>query len=259
MDLDFLVYQVLPYVALTTLIVGSVARYERDPFTWKSSSTQLLRRKQLIWGSILFHIGVLVIAVGHLGGLLTPIWVFDAVGISHSAKQIAAIVGGGIAAVLALVGGAMLLHRRLFDPRIRANSTLADTGILILLLFQLLLGIGTIGVSIQHLSGDEMVKFMGWAQGLATFRMDAYALVVDVHWIFKLHLFFGMVTMILVPFTRLVHIFSAPLSYLWRPGFQVVRSRRRAAFAPRGRERRALEARVGAARPDAGPAPQPAE
>lgn len=259
MDLDFLIYQVLPYVALTTLVVGSVARYERDPFTWKSSSTQLLRRRQLVWGSILFHLGVLGITAGHLVGLLTPIWVFEAIGVSHGAKQVFAIVAGGIAAVLALIGGAMLLHRRLTDPRIRANSTVADTGILILLMAQLVLGTGTIGVSINHLSGEEMVKFMGWAQGLATFRMDSWLLVADAHWLYKMHLLLGMIIMTLVPFTRLVHVFSAPLGYLWRPGFQVVRSRRQKAFPARGRDRTVREGSVRPHRAGSRPQTQPAE
>ena len=90
-------FGVYPYIALTVLVVGSIARYERDPFTWKSSSSQLLRRKQLIAGSILFHVGVLTIFAGHFVGLLTPIALFDALGISHGAKQTLAIVAGGIA------------------------------------------------------------------------------------------------------------------------------------------------------------------
>ncbi len=73
-------FGIYPYIALSVLLIGSIARYERDPFTWKSSSSQLLRRKQLILGSVLFHVGVLVIFFGHLVGLLTPIWIFDATG-----------------------------------------------------------------------------------------------------------------------------------------------------------------------------------
>ncbi len=105
--------------------------------------------------------------------LLTPIWIFDAIGISHGAKQILAIVAGGVAGVMALVGGIILLHRRLMDPRIYANSSFADIAILALLLAHLVLGIGTIFVSLQHLDGDEMVTFMAWAQGIFTFQPDA--------------------------------------------------------------------------------------
>ena len=76
-DIDFIIFGIMPYVALTVLLVGCIARYERDPFTWKSSSSQLLRRKQLVWGSILFHVGIITVFFGHLVGLFTPIWVLD--------------------------------------------------------------------------------------------------------------------------------------------------------------------------------------
>lgn len=220
-------FGIYPYIALSVLVIGSIARYERDPFTWKSSSSQLLRRKQLMIGSVLFHVGILVIFIGHLFGLLTPIWIFDALGISHGAKQVLAIVAGGIAGIFALVGGLMLLHRRLMDPRVRATSSLADTGILILLMAQLVLGLGTILVSLQHLDGHEMTKFMSWAQGIFTFQADAAAEITDVSWLFKLHLVLGLTIFLVFPFTRLVHMLSAPVRYLWRPGYQVVRSRRR--------------------------------
>lgn len=216
-----------PYIALTVLIVGSIARYERDPFTWKSSSSQLLRRKQLLWGSILFHVGVLVIFFGHLIGLLTPIAIFDALGISHGAKQVLAIIAGGVAGTMALAGGAMLMHRRLTDPRIRATSSFADIGILALLVAQLVLGLVTILVSLQHLDGHEMTTFMAWAQGIFTFDGQAASYIEHANIIFKLHLFLGLTILLVFPFTRLVHMLSVPLRYFTRPGYQIVRSRRR--------------------------------
>jgi len=220
-----------PYIALTVLLIGSIARYERDPFTWKSSSSQLLRRKQLIVGSVLFHVGVLTIFGGHLVGLLTPVWIFDALGISHTAKQILAMTAGGIAGIMALVGGTMLLMRRIGDPRIAKNSSFADTGILILLLLQLLLGLSTIIVSMQHLDGKEMLKLMSWAQGIFYFDGNAASYIQDVSIVFKLHIFLGLTIFLLFPFTRLVHMLSVPVRYVtpWRKGYQIVRSRRKAA------------------------------
>ena len=217
-----------PYIALAVLFIGSVARYERDPFTWKSSSSQLLRRKQLIVGSVLFHVGVLVIFFGHLIGLLTPLSIFHALGVSNEFKQTLAVVAGGIAGIMALVGGSMLLARRLLDPRIRKNSSFADTGILVLLMLQLLLGIATIFVSIQHLDGGEMVKFMSWAQGIIFFDPQAASYIADSALIFKLHIFLGLTIFLLFPFTRLVHMLSVPVRYItpWRKGYQVVRSRK---------------------------------
>ncbi|MBV1867560.1 MAG: respiratory nitrate reductase subunit gamma [Marinosulfonomonas sp.] len=220
-------FGIYPYIALSVLVIGSVARYETVPFTWKSSSSQLLRRKQLILGSVLFHVGVLMIFFGHLIGLLTPIVIFDTLGISHGAKQLLAVVAGGAAGVMALAGGAILFHRRLSDPRIRATSSFADTAILALLLAQLLLGLGTIFVSLQHLDGHEMTKFMSWAQGIFTFQGNAANHIVDVALVFKLHLFLGLTIFLVFPFTRLVHMLSVPLRYIWRPGYQVVRSRRK--------------------------------
>ncbi|MCI2399617.1 respiratory nitrate reductase subunit gamma [Aliiroseovarius subalbicans] len=219
-------FGIFPYIALSVGIVGSIARYERDPFTWKTSSSQLLRRKQLVMGSILFHVGILVIFFGHLVGLLTPIWIFDAMGISHGAKQLLAVMAGGVAGVMALVGGLMLFHRRWTDPRIRKTSSTWDIAILAMLLGQLVLGLFTIVASLGHLDGHEMVKFMSWAQGIFTFDSNAASYVTDVALVFKLHLILGLTIILVFPFTRLVHMLSVPLRYFLRPGYQIVRSRR---------------------------------
>jgi nitrate reductase gamma subunit len=250
-------FGIYPYIAISVMLIGSIARYDRDPFTWKTSSSQLLQRRQLIIGSVLFHVGVLVIFLGHLVGLLTPIAIFDALGISHGAKQTLAVVAGGIAGVMALIGGVILFHRRWTDPRIRKTSSFADIAILVLLLAQLVLGIGTIFVSLQHLDGHEMTKFMAWAQGIVTFRAGAAEQIADAALVFKLHIFLGLTIFLVFPFTRLVHIVSglfAPLRYLFlRPGYQLVRSRRRRPLEDR---RRAFDARQG----KSGPAPTtPAE
>ncbi len=219
-------FGIYPYIALATLALGSIIRYDREPYTWRSGSSQLLRRKQLVMGSLLFHLGVLIIFFGHLVGLLTPLWVFDAMGISHGFKQTGAIIVGGVAGVAALIGATMLLHRRMADKRIRATSSFWDIAIMLLLYAQLLLGLATITVSMQHLDGHEMTKFMSWAFGVFTFQPDVAHHVADVHPIFKAHIFLGLTIFLVFPFTRLVHMFSAPVRYMWRPGYQVVRSKR---------------------------------
>ena len=219
-------FGIYPYIALSVLTVGSILRYDCAPYSWRSGSSQLLRRRQLIAGSVLFHSGVLVIFVGHFVGLLTPIAVFEALGIPHGAKQILAMAVGGLAGGLAFVGASLLLHRRLGDPRIRRTSSFGDIAILVLLWLQLLLGLSTIAVSAQHLDGEEMLRFMNWAQGIFTVRPEAWRLIVDAHWIFKAHLILGLTIFLVFPFTRLVHMLSAPLRYLWRRGYQVVRTRR---------------------------------
>jgi nitrate reductase gamma subunit len=229
----YIVYGWYPYFCLTTFLVGSWLRFDREQYSWRSGSSQLLRRKQLMWGSNLFHVGVLVIFFGHAGGLLTPIWIFEAIGISHGFKQWIAIGVGGVAGVLAFIGMTLLVHRRLIDPRIRKTSSFGDIAILLVLYAQLILGLATIPVSLQHLDGHEMVKFMSWAQGILTLQPGASALIADVNVIFKLHLFLGMTIFLLFPFTRLVHIWSAPIWYLGRNGYQIVRSKRRGPVAPR--------------------------
>jgi nitrate reductase gamma subunit len=186
----------------------------------------LLRRRQLLWGSNLFHVGILVIFAGHFVGLLTPVAVFDALGISHTSKQLLAMTVGGVAGVACWFGIALLAHRRLFDARIRITSSFGDIAILLLLWLQLTLGLATIAVSAQHLDGAEMVKFMDWAQGILTLHPGAAALIADVSPIFKCHLFLGMTIFLVFPFTRLVHVWSAPVWYLGRTGYQVVRTRR---------------------------------
>jgi nitrate reductase gamma subunit len=231
--INHIVFGWYPYLCLTVFIIGSLLRFDREQYTWKTGSSQLLRRRQLMWGSNLFHVGILVIFLGHLVGLLTPIWIFDAIGISHGFKQLMAIWVGGIAGIFCLFGIALLTHRRLFDARIRATSSFGDIAILLILFAQLLLGLATIPVSAGHLDGHEMVKFMNWAQGILLLRPEVWTLVADTHPIFKAHLFLGMTIFLLFPFTRLVHAFSAPIWYLGRRGYQIVRSSGRLAAGRR--------------------------
>jgi nitrate reductase gamma subunit len=223
--INHVVFGWYPYFCITVFFVASWLRFDREQYTWRSQSSQLLRRRQLIWGSNLFHVGILVIFLGHFVGLLTPIRLFDALGISHTFKQWLAIVLGGVAGVMCFVGLTLLVHRRLFDARIRSTSSFGDIAILLLLYAQLVLGLASIPVSLGHLDGHEMVKFMNWAQGIVTLQPGVWALVADTHPVFKAHLFLGMTIFLVFPFTRLVHVWSAPIWYLGRRGYQIVRTK----------------------------------
>lgn len=215
-----------PYICLTVFLLGSLIRFDRDQYTWKSDSSQLLRAGQLRWGSNLFHVGVLFLFFGHSFGMLTPHFVYEPF-LGAGAKQLIAMVSGGVAGLLGFVGVSILLHRRLGDPRIRINSKTSDIVLLWLLWIQLALGLATIPLSAQHLDGSMMLKLAEWAQRIVTFRTGAVELLADAGWVFKAHMFLGMSIFLIFPFTRLVHVWSGfgTVAYLLRP-YQVVRSRR---------------------------------
>jgi nitrate reductase gamma subunit len=224
------VFGVYPYIALSIFLVGSLVRFDTDQYGWKSKSSQFLRRKQLVWGSILFHVGILGILAGHAVGLLTPVAVFEFLGISHSFKQMMAIVVGGLCGTACFVGLTMLLHRRLFDSRIRKTSSISDIAVLLILFIQLSLGMATIPLSLGHLDGSMMVRFMNYVQGIVVLNPQP-ELIARVPLIFKLHMLLGFTIFLIFPFTRLVHIWSMPLGYLSRR-YQVVRTKRRTLATP---------------------------
>lgn len=220
------IFGIYPYICLAVFFVASLTRFDRDQYTWKSDSSQLLRQGSLRWGSNLFHIGVLGIFFGHLGGLLTPLEVWHVLGVSMANKQLIAIYGGGTFGVLGLIGALILVHRRLSDARILRHSKPMDIFIIVLLMAQLALGLLTIPVSLQHTDGGEMLKLVEWAQHIWTFRGGAADYLAEVSILFKLHLFIGLTVFLIFPFTRLVHVWSgfAVVNYLVR-AYQVVRAR----------------------------------
>ena len=224
--LDTFLFGYYPYLCLSVFLLGSLLRFDRDQYTWKSDSSQFLRSAQLRWGSNLFHVGVLFLFFGHLLGMLTPHAVYEHF-ISAGSKQLMAMISGGIAGALGFLGVTILLARRLTDERIRATSKTSDIMILALLWVQLALGLITLPFSAQHLDGSVMLLLAGWAQAIVTFHGDAAELLAGVSWVFKLHMFLGMSLFLVFPFTRMVHVWSgfASLAYLLRP-YQLVRSRR---------------------------------
>jgi nitrate reductase gamma subunit len=217
-------FGIYPYIAITVFFLGSLLRYDRDQYTWKASSSQLLRKKDMRIGSNLFHIGIIMLFFGHLFGLLTPHSAYAFV-MTAGEKQLMAMAAGGIFGTMCLIGMILLIRRRMFDPRIRATSQYADLPILLILFVQLLLGLVTIPFSAQHLDGSSMLALAHWAQHLVTFQGDAASFVAGEAFVFKAHLVLGLTIFLLFPFTRLVHAWSVPLQYLTRSGYQIVRKR----------------------------------
>jgi nitrate reductase gamma subunit len=224
--LNQFVFGIYPYIAAAIFLFGSLARFEREQYTWKTDSSQMLHRGELRVGNILFHIGILGLFFGHLAGLLTPVAVWDYLGVAHRTKQLAAMIAGGAMGTVCLAGLLILVHRRMTNARISAVTRRGDKLLLVWILTTLLLGLTTIGVSTEHLDGHMMVQLMTWAQHIVTFRGDAAGFIADAPLIFKLHLFMGLTLFVIFPFTRLVHVWSgfASVTYLGR-AWQLVRPR----------------------------------
>jgi len=223
--LNNLLFGIYPYIALSVCVVGSIVRYDREQYTWKTGSSHLLESKQLRKGSIACHVGVIAVLAGHFVGLLTPKAVWHVLGIDAATKQLIAMGMGGFFGLICLYGMTILLKRRLTDARVRATSSKMDIAILLLLYVQLILGLLSIFVSMGHLDGQEMLKLMSWAQNIVILNgTEAATAISSVHPIFKLHVFLGMTLFLLFPFSRLVHFISVPLKYLGR-NYQVVRAK----------------------------------
>ena len=219
-------FNVYPYLCLAVFLMGSLARFDRDQYTWKSDSSQLLRKAQLRWGSNLFHGGILFLFFGHLFGQLTPHWLYE-IFVTAPQKQLLAVVAGGVAGVLCFIGLSLLLHRRLFDDRIRLTSHRTDIAILLILWVQLAIGLSTLPSSLHHVSEPTtMLRLAEYLQGIVLMQPNA-ALVAGIEWHFQAHMLLGMTIFLLFPFSRLVHVWSGfgTLAYLVRP-YQMVRARR---------------------------------
>ncbi len=218
-----LVFGIYPYAALSVFLIGSLVRFDREQYSWRSGSSQMLRASQLRWGSNFFHVGILLLMAGHAVGLLTPHWVYTLF-VTVEQKQLLAMVAGGIFGTLCFIGLTILIHRRLTDPRIRATSSRMDIAIVLLIWAQLVLGLISIYYSAQHADGGVMLVLAEYCQRLVTLRGINAEEIAGLSWVYQAHLFLGFTLFLLFPFSRLVHIWSAPVFYVLRP-YQVVRRR----------------------------------
>ena len=222
--LQIFLFGVYPYIALTIAIIGTWVRFDLSQYSWKSGSTQMLRTKNMRLASNLFHVGIIVVLLGHLFGMLTPHFLYDRF-ISAGHKQILAVVVGGIAGVFCWFGLAMLIWRRFTDDRISNTSSFSDKLVLVLLFIQLNLGLISIFTSVKHLDGYTMMNLAGWAQDITILRpWQAAARIEQTDLIYQLHMALGITLIAIFPFTRLIHIISAPVWYLGRR-YQIVRQK----------------------------------
>lgn len=229
--MDFLhnfIFGVYPYLATTVFLLGSWIRFDTEQYTWKSDSSQLLSKRNMRLASNIFHYGILGLFLGHVIGLLTPHAIFLALGVSDMFHQWGAIIAGTIFGAACLLGAVMLWLRRMTNERVRAASRWMDINILGWLALTAAAGLATIPTSIHHASSGDastMIRLAEWVQSILYLR-PAPELVKDVSPVYKFHMFVGMSVFLFFPFTRLVHIWSAPFGYLAR-AHQIVRLRRR--------------------------------
>jgi nitrate reductase gamma subunit len=228
MSLLKLFFGVYPYICLTVFVVGSWIRYDNEQYTWKTDSSMLLSKSGMVLASNFFHVGVLSIFLGHFAGLVLPHGLWLGLGISDMTHQWIAIIAGLVFGTLALIGGTMLWARRMFYPRIRSASRRADVFVISWLMLTLLLGLATVPFSIGHANhGDPavMLALAEWVKSILLLNPQP-ELLANVDPIFRAHIFFGLTVFLVFPFTRLVHILTAPFNYLGR-SYQIVRSKRR--------------------------------
>jgi len=218
-------FGIYPYICLAVLLLGSLVRFDREQYTWKSDSSQMLRHGMLRLGSNMFHWGILVVVIGHFAGFLAPHWMVSPF-LSASQHQLMAMVGGGAAGVVAIIGLTILIWRRLSDTRIRRNSRTSDIVVVLMLWMQLALGLGTVVLSTRHMDGVMFEQLTHYVKGIVTFEPGVADLLVGVPLTYRLHIALGFTIFLISPFTRMVHIWSgvASLAYLIRP-YQLVRKR----------------------------------
>lgn len=215
---------IYPYLMLTTFLVVHIYRYNTDQLAWTAKSSEFLEKKSLMWGSMMFHIGIVLVFFGHVGGLMIPKTVMESLGVSEHLYHMGAVYGGGLAGIMTLAGITILFLRRINVKRVRATSSASDFLVAILLLVNVAMGVyNTLGYNLFVGGFDYRETIAPWLRGLITFRPDA-SLMADVPLFFQLHVILSFAVFGIWPFTRLVHVWSVPLAYFKR-SYIVYRSR----------------------------------
>lgn len=216
----FLIY---PHIALTIFWIGLIYKLIHNRPQIKTYSSTFFEKRNMLWAANFFHIGIISVFFGHLFGLLTPEWLYH-LAIDSEIKRWLAISMGGTFGTIALIGLLGLIYRRLTQKRIQATSNFAELAILFLFLFEIVLGLSSIESTATE-SVRNYTDLGAWSQAIVSFRVDAFEIIQGHNLIYKIHIVTGLTIFLLVPFTKLMHIFVVPLSYIFRKGYQIVRAR----------------------------------
>ena len=212
MDLSYtLIFTVFPYLCLATFVVGHAYRYVTDRYGWNARSSEFLEKKALFAGSVIFHWGIVFTFIGHAGGLLMPQGVLDRFGVNSQAHMEIAYWSGLAVGIAAFAGALLLLNRRLTHPRVQAVYRLNDT--ITISAVVLVVGVGLYNVLFGHY--NVLYSVAPWIRGIVTFTPDAM-LMKTVPLSYKIHVIAAWALLGFSPFSRLVHIWSAPFSYALR-------------------------------------------
>ncbi|MGB8944843.1 MAG: respiratory nitrate reductase subunit gamma [Streptomyces sp.] len=233
-----LLWGVIPYVAVVLLVAGLLWRYRYDKFGWTTRSSQVYESKLLNIASPMFHYGILFVLVGHLVGLFVPESWTEKVGVKEHTYHLFSLYGGTAAGILLVLGILLLLYRRRTNAPVFRATTANDKLMYLVLFAAIVLGMVA---KLTHASGDGYnyrESIAPWARSLFTLQPDT-DLMAGVPVLYQIHAVVGMALFALIPFTRLVHMFSAPVQYLFRP-YVVYRSKDPRRVGPRP-ERRGWE------------------
>ncbi|MGG0184615.1 respiratory nitrate reductase subunit gamma [Bacillus rhizoplanae] len=222
--IDQFLWVLFPYIILVIFIGGHIFRYNYDQFGWTSKSSELLEKKMLRIGSLLFHFGIMFVIGGHVMGILIPEPVYSSLGISEHTYHIMAIGFGLPAGIASVIGLFILTYRRFTVKRIIATSTTGDYIALILLLIVMLAGLSSTFLNIDSSGFDYRTTIGPWFRSLFIFQPKAEYMAEVPIW-FKIHIVAAMGLFAAWPFTRLVHVFSVPVKYL-RRSYVIYRKRK---------------------------------
>ncbi|WP_166905889.1 respiratory nitrate reductase subunit gamma [Mycobacterium sp. DL440] len=217
-------WDVVPYVTLAAVGIGTWWRYRYDKFGWTTRSSQLYESRLLRIASPMFHFGMLVVFIGHVVGLFIPESWMDLV-MSDHVYHLQAVILGGIAGIAALVGIALLIYRRRVTGPVFMATTVNDKTMYVVLVAAMVAGFActAIGATPEGAEHDYRETVSPWFRSIWIFQPRG-DLMVQAPVYFHIHVMIALALFCLWPFTRLVHVFSAPIGYLFRP-YIVYRSR----------------------------------